>query len=59
MSAEQLKEKVLAYNKNVCAADDYITAVNMAKHLSQNNPVFVFGSLYLAGEIRNILKSSF
>lgn len=59
MSAEQLKEKVSRYNKNVFAASNHLDAINLAKKLSEDNPVFVFGSLYLAGEIRPILKSSF
>ncbi len=59
MSAEQLKEKVLRYNKNVFTASNHLDAIHLAKKLSKDNPIFVFGSLYLAGEIREVLKSAF
>ncbi|MBQ7045385.1 MAG: bifunctional folylpolyglutamate synthase/dihydrofolate synthase [Clostridia bacterium] len=59
ISAEQLKEKVSCYNKNVFIADSHQDAINLAKKLSGGNPIFVFGSLYLAGEIRPLLKSAF
>lgn len=59
MSAEQLRDKVYRYNKNAVCAKDYDIAVATAKNISNGNPVFVFGSLYLAGEMRSILKNAF
>lgn len=37
-------------------ADNYTEALKIAKELSDENPIFIFGSLYLAADIRKILK---
>lgn len=44
------------YCKNVYAAQNMSDAVSTAKQLAKGNAVFVFGSLYLASEIRPLFK---
>ena len=41
------------------ASSDYTDAIEKAVSLSGGNPIFVFGSLYLASAIRPYLKNFF
>lgn len=59
ISAEALLGKVAGKVKNTFAAPDIPSALAMASAVSDQDPVIVFGSLYLAGEIREPLKSFF
>ena len=58
LKAEQLKEKAEKYC-NCFTATDYKTAIQKAIELSGGEPIFVFGSLYLAAAIRPYLKEEF
>ena len=58
LKAEQLKEKAEKYC-NCFTATDYETAIRKAVELSNGEPIFVFGSLYLAAAIRPRLKGKF
>lgn len=58
LKAEQLKEKAEKYC-NCVTATDYETAIQKAIELSDGNPIFVYGSLYLAAAIRPYLKEEF
>lgn len=51
MSEEELRAKAEKYCQ-CYAAEDYTSAIEKAVHLSNKAPVFVFGSLYLAADIR-------
>jgi dihydrofolate synthase/folylpolyglutamate synthase len=53
MTAEDLKEICLKYCGDVTASEDYESAINIA--LKTDKPIIVFGSLYLAGDIRPLL----
>ena len=53
MSAEELKEKASDYC-NCYSATDYYAALNKAYALSNNGPIFIFGSLYLAADMRKM-----
>lgn len=60
ISADELKTMADKYCDDVTTADDYATAIDIAVKKSNNKcPIFVFGSLYLAGAIRESLKSRF
>ena len=60
ISATDLAEIALKYCKDVYSADSYDEALTKAKLKSEGNmPIFVFGSLYLAGAIRDKLISAF
>lgn len=55
LSAEELFENA----KEFCSCEtslDYVTAIEKAKEISNGNPIFIFGSLYLAADIRKLLK---
>lgn len=53
---EDLKEKVIEYNKNVEAVEDYEKAVMLAMDEAQENDlILVSGSLYMIGDMRKIL----
>ena len=53
ISAEELAELSKKYCDNVFVAEDYASAIELAYEKSfGTEPVFVFGSLYLAGAIR-------
>lgn len=59
-SAEELAEIAKKYCGDVMAASDYLSAINLIYQKSQNKyPVFVFGSLYLAGALRESLISKY
>jgi len=38
-------------------SSSYADAINKAKELAGDNPIFIFGSLYLAADLRKILKN--
>ena len=59
ISAESLAELAKKYCKDVVVADSYKRAIQMASKDLENRPLFVFGSLYLAGGIRDDLISHF
>ena len=60
ISAEDLAKLSADYCKDVTVAEDYGKAIEIAKAKAQGKkPVFVFGSLYLAGAIREQLISAF
>lgn len=52
MSATELSEIAANYCRNVYVEDDYNKALEFASKLSKSNPILIFGSLYLAGDIR-------
>lgn len=56
LSAEQLSTVAQKYCKNVFVADSLDSAINLAKQKCKDAAIFVFGSLYLASEIRPLLK---
>ncbi len=58
LKAEQLKDLAKVYCDCV-VANDYDTAIRKAIDLSFGEPIFVFGSLYLAAAIRPYLKEKF
>lgn len=58
LSSEELCETADKYCKTTIAKS-YSEAIEKAKTLSGGKPIFVFGSLYLASAIRNILKEIF
>ena len=55
MGEKELCALAQRYCKNSLAADNYDEAVLKAKALSKGEPIFIFGSLYLAGAIREKL----
>ena len=55
LSAEDLKTAAEEFCHCV-VADNYTDAITKAKEISDKNPIFVFGSLYLAADIRKIIK---
>ena len=58
LNARQLKEKAEKFCGSVTATD-YETAIEKAIELSGGEPIFIFGSLYLAAAIRPYLKEKF
>lgn len=59
ISAEDLAGLSLEYCSDVTAAADYDEAIDLAKSKAGEDPLFVFGSLYLAGAVRDRLKSAY
>ena len=59
ISGEELMAKCKGKCKNVFAAPDYVSAISLASTVSENAPIIVFGSLYLAGDIRPMLLDFF
>lgn len=58
ISAEELSQMAGAYISDATAAEDYDAAIQLAlKKSAGAKPVFVFGSLYLAGAVRSKLIS--
>ena len=53
---EELVITAQKYCDNVFAANTLDDAIKHAKELCDNKPIFVFGSLYLASQIRPLLK---
>lgn len=59
-TAEELAEIAEKYCTDVTKADDYETAIKLVGEKSKGKaPVFVFGSLYLAGSVREKLISKY
>ncbi len=56
LPTDELAATAQKFCKNVFVAGDMQSAINLAKKKSEDNPIFVFGSLYLASEIRTILN---
>lgn len=59
ISAEDLATLASAYCKDVTAAQNYDEAISLARSRAGEDPLFVFGSLYLAGAVRDRLISSY
>ena len=58
MSAEELAEIISQYDIPVSAEDDYETAYKKAlSKADRNDAVIIFGSLYLSGDMRKIIKN--
>lgn len=55
LPAEELKIVAQKYCKNVFVAKDLQVALNVAKQKCEEKAIFVFGSLYLASQIRPLL----
>ncbi len=58
LSADKLKKVAQNYCESFIA-ENYKDAIDKAIELSENDPIFVFGSLYLAGGIRSLLLEKF
>lgn len=56
LPAEELASQAKKRCENVFVAKSAEDAISMAKKITNGKPVFVFGSLYLASEIRPLLK---
>ncbi len=56
LPTEELADAASQYCKNVFVADNLQDALCLAKEKSKKNPIFIFGSLYLASEIRPLLR---
>lgn len=56
LSGEMLKEAADNYCRDVTVAKSLEDAVNIAKSKSCGNPIFIYGSLYLASNIRKLFK---
>lgn len=60
ISAEELAKIAKKYCSDVLVAQEYSQAIDLAYELSaRKRPVFVFGSLYLAGAVREKLISKY
>ena len=57
LPADELSSVAKQYVKNVFVAAGLQDAIYLAKEKSNGSAIFVFGSLYLASEIRPLLKS--
>ena len=55
LSAEELAKTANDYCECI-PINEYIAAIDKAVEISGGNPIFVFGSLYLAADIRKIFK---
>ncbi len=56
LPADELLVAAQLYCKNVFVADDLKHALTFAKQKCGDNPIFIFGSLYLASQVRPLLK---
>lgn len=56
LSAEELAKGAQKYCDNVFVSSNINDALNVAKQKANGKPIFVFGSLYLASQIRPLLK---
>ncbi len=60
ISAEELAKIAKKYCSNILVAQEYSQAIDLAYELSaRKKPVFIFGSLYLAGAVREKLISKY
>lgn len=57
LSAQALALAARKSCNNVFAAENYSQAINKALSLAGENPIFIFGSLYLASAIRPLLQN--
>lgn len=55
LSSNDLKNAAEGFCTTI-TAENYVEAIKKAKELSDGNPIFIFGSLYLAADMRKILK---
>ncbi len=56
LTAGELALVAKQYCKNVFVSNGLQEALNLAQQKSYDNPIFIFGSLYLASEIRPLIK---
>ncbi len=56
LPADDLAATAQKYCKNVFVSKDMRDALRLARQNSENKAIFIFGSLYLASEIRPLLK---
>ena len=56
LPADELYKVAHKYCENVFTADNLNDALHIARQKHNQNPIFVFGSLYLASEIRPLLR---
>lgn len=57
LDAEELKEKILKYNKDVYIEKDIEKSIEMAYEIAEKDDIIVFGgSLYLIGEVRTLVN---
>lgn len=56
LSVEKLAQAAHKYCYNVFVADTLENAISLAKDKANDNPIFIFGSLYLASQIRPLLN---
>ncbi len=56
LPADQLANTAKHYCKNVFVANDFDTAISTAKQKSNGKPIFIYGSLYLASQMRPYFK---
>lgn len=56
LPADELAVTAQQYCNNIFIGDNLKDAFVIAKEKSNNNPIFIFGSLYLASEIRPLLN---
>lgn len=57
LPADELAVTAQQYCDNIFIGDNLNDAFMIAKEKSNNKPIFIFGSLYLASEIRSLLKN--
>ncbi len=57
LSTDEMRRACEKHNRSVYTADSILGAVQMAQEMSGDDPVFIFGSLYLAAEVRKLLKN--
>lgn len=57
LKAEELKNAAAQYCECV-TSESYEQAIDIAKEKAGNNPIFIFGSLYLAADIRKHFKKN-
>lgn len=56
LSAEELANEAQKHCNNIFVANTLDNALKLARQKSNGKPIFVFGSLYLASQIRPLLK---
>ncbi|MDO4608125.1 MAG: folylpolyglutamate synthase/dihydrofolate synthase family protein [Clostridia bacterium] len=56
LPADELAESAKPYCDNVFAEDNFDTAIALAKQKCDGKPIFIYGSLYLASQMRPYFK---
>ncbi len=56
LPADELSVVAQQYCKNVYISDNSQNALTLAKQKSKGEPIFIFGSLYLASEMRTLIR---